>query len=192
MQTAFSRVRPFSLSSPFDAPRPWAPAGFGRARSMGQAQAAAPPTMTDDARWYQRAKDAVAEYDSLVIRAARLANRPIRESVLARYAGDPADTAGARYRRDSVADDIRFAESFAPVNFLVFAEPRRRNRVDELRDWNRAFRDEVTAAETTYGVLPEPVMVPVPGPVVTRAPTWLTPVLVGGGAIGLAALLGLI
>lgn len=144
-------------------------------------------------QWFARAKAAVVKYDSLVGRARRIASPPYRESILARYGGDPNDQASAVYRRNSVAYNVAEAESYTPVNYLVFQPDRVRNRVEKLEDWNRNFEAEVVAAESSYGVLPEPVVVERvverPGPAAPPPADLTVPLVVGGLVLAGVALL---
>lgn len=151
-----------------------------------------------DQEWYVRAKAAVSKFDSLVERLKKIANRGARESLVSRYGLDnPTDKDRGKYMRDAVFYNVFQAESYTPVNYLVFGStgPARR-RVGDLEDVNRDFSDDVKAAENTYGILPEPVIieriVEVPGTVTTVTPSWVVPAAVVGGGIAVAALLGII
>lgn len=160
---------------------------------FGRPMLAGPQLGQSDQTWYNRAKAAVAKYDQLVDRASRIANRTYRENLFALYHSDPKDTDGAWYRRDRVAADVAQAESYTPINYLIYGVERRQNRVEKLEDWNHDFRQDVKWGEEEYGVLPEPQIiteeriVEVPG----AAPGWVLPVSLGLGAIAVAALAGL-
>lgn len=140
--------------------------------------------------WYNRAKREIAQFDGYVERLRRLASRPVREDLWKTYVGDPADSESGAYRRNTVAWHITEAESYTPINYLVFGadDPgmRVRNRVTKLDSLNSAFKADLDSAEATYGLLPEPqiiekiIEVRVPGAPVA-APFPLVPVLVVGG-----------
>lgn len=110
-------------------------------------------------QWFSRAKTAVTTYDLLVDRTKKIASQRLRESILSRYTGDPRDQESAIYRRNSVAYNVGEAESYAPVDYLIFGKELVRDRVEKLEGWNRDFEKEIAAAEVAYGVLPEPVVV---------------------------------
>lgn len=142
----------------------WSPRAGGSVFSA--APFSAPPRMgapsalgQTEQQWFARAKAAVAKYDLLNERARTVASPLAREALLARYMGDARDPESALYRRNSVAYNVAEAESYTPVNYLVFQPDRVRNRVEKLEDWNRDFEEEVVAAEAAYGLLPEPVVV---------------------------------
>jgi|FLYN01.1.fsa_nt_gi hypothetical protein len=145
-------------------------------------------------RWYNEAKEEIAEYDNLLLRARKIANKEVREQIVARYTGDPADPESALYRRNSVEANVREAEAYTPVNFLIFEQSRVQNRVEKLKDWNEDFKRDVETAERTWGTLPEPVVVErvVERPVPAEAgmSPLLTVALVGGVIVGGLALLG--
>lgn len=140
-----------------------------------------------DAEWYAEAKEEVAEYDDLVMRTRKIANKPVREQLAAEYFGDPNDDDSAVYRRNSVASNIAEAEQYTPVNALVFGQPTVLARVQKLKDWNASFKDDVLAAEAAWGSLPAPQVIETISTVqVSTVPGWVPVVVVG--ALGLAAL----
>lgn len=135
--------------------------------------------------WYNEAKEEVKEYDDLMVRATKIANQNVRESIVKRYGGDPTDSNSARYRRDSVAYNISQAEGYTPVNYLIFDKGDVIGRVDKLKEWNSSFKTDVESAERTYGSLPAPQIVE-RVTTIGQVPGWVTPVVVG--ALGVAAL----
>lgn len=147
--------------------------------------------------WYARAKKAVADFDAYALRTAKIARKSVRDDIARQFGlNNPADTDKAQYRRNDVQDTIREVESYSPPNYLIYMVGQRaRNKVQALEDWNRDFRRTVQQAENDYGVLPEPQVieriVEVPGaPGAAPAVNWTLPVVIGGGAIIVAALLG--
>lgn len=144
---------------------------------------------------YREAKEEVAEFDSLVTRTARIANKTAREELIRDFGlTDPSNKDKAQYMRDATAYNIRQAESYTPVNTYIFeASGPAKNRPAKLEDYNNDFQEAVKYAEDTYGILPEPVViervVTVPG--AAEGGGWVIPAVVGGGlAIGALALLG--
>ena len=158
----------------------------------------APPSLgqTTDRGWYDRAKGEVAKFDDLAARTKKIANKAVREQLWATHVGDAADRSSGAYRRESVAQNVAEAESYTPVNHLIFAAgTTARERVDKFSDINHDFRVAVEEAERTWGVLPEPQIieriVEVPGAPAEglSGSTILTVAVVGGlSVIGLALL----
>jgi hypothetical protein len=164
----------------------WSPRAGGSA--FASAPFSAPPRLAGgrslgqtEQQWFSRAKTAVTTYDLLVDRTKRIASPQVRESIVSRYIGVPEDQESAIYRRNSVAQNVGEAESYNPVNYLVFGQDRVRSRVEKLEVWNRDFDAQVSAAEASYGVLPEPVVIE--RVVQSRAPTDITMPLVIGGLV---------
>jgi len=148
--------------------------------------------------WYARAKAAVAEFDNLAARTAKVANKAERERIAKDFGlTNPADSDKAMYRRNDVAQTIAQVESYSPPNYLIYSVGQRaRNKVQALENWNSDFRSQVKTAEDTYGILPEPQViekvVQVPGGAAAAPATnWTLPIVIGGGAVILAAALGL-
>lgn len=133
-------------------------------------------------QWFARAKAAVAMYDNLVERIRRIASPPVREDLLSRFVGNPNNPESAVYRRNSVAFNVSEAESYTPVNYLVYQPDRVKNRVTKLENWDRELREEVEAAERTYGLLPEPVVVErvVEKPAPPKEAPLTVPLVIGG------------
>lgn len=168
----------------------WSPRAGGSV--FAPAPFSAPPSLTGGRRlgqteqqWFSRAKTAVTTYDLLVDRAKRIASLQLRNSILARFTGNPESAIYQGYPlfgRNIVADNVGEAESYNPVNYLIFGQDRVRSRVEKLETWNRDFEEEVAVAEAAYGILPEPVIVE--RVVQRRAPTEPTdltvPFVIGG------------
>lgn len=143
-----------------------------------------------DVQWFSRAKAAVALYDELWARTQQIANKTYREELASKYHTTPDDRDGALYRRNSVAYNISQAESYTPVNYLVF-QSQQQNRVSKLEAWNKDFREDVEHGITEYGLLPEPQVIEKVTTRVqtqTETPEWLLPAGLGVGAF----LLGLV
>lgn len=140
-------MRPFPVAwqarSPFTAP-------FAATRHASLGRAALGET---EMSWFTRAKAAVAKYDDLSARAAKIADRAYSTGVLGRFRGNPSDPKGAFYRRNSVAFAVAEAESAQPVNYLVFSRPEIQERVNQIERWNREFESAVTSGEERHGVM---------------------------------------
>ena len=143
-----------------------------------------------DQQWFSRAKASVASYDDLWARAALVANKSYREQLAAKYHTKPEDQDGAFYRRNSVAYNVSQAESYTPVNYVLYAQSQQQNRVTKLEDWNKDFRHDVEYGEKEYGILPAPeVIEQVTTVTKTELPGWVLPVGLGIGALIIGALL---
>lgn len=142
--------------------------------------------------WYSRANTAVAEYDNLWGRTQRIAAKMYREEVTKDYHGDPNDRDGALYRRNSVVSNVSDAESYTPINYLVFSSSQVQNRIEKLEDWNRDFKQAVKYGEDTYGVLEAPQTVERTVETTqtqTQTPSWVMPVVLVAGAVVLGSLI---
>lgn len=149
--------------------------------------------------YYTDAKKEIAKFDTLVDRVARLANKAIRDQMIEDYGlTDPSNKDKALYMRGALASDVAQADRFRlPSGEIPYNQgfPERgpsRGRVDKLHDWNRGLGREVQYAETTYGVLPEPVViervVTVPGEGTSPWPY----LVVGAGVVAALAVAGVI
>jgi hypothetical protein len=145
-----------------------------------------------DREWYDEAKREVAKFDAFVVRLRKVANRAAREDLFARHVGDPSDESSGLYARNSVADDISEAESYRPVNVLIFALERRRGRVERLDDVNDSFGSELVTAENSWGILPEPQVIERERivQVGVGTPSWVAPVVLTALGVAAAAVFG--
>lgn len=140
--------------------------------------------------WFTRAKAAVAKYDDLSTRAAKIADPAYSSGVLGRFRGNPADPAGALYRRNSVAFAVAQAESVQPVNYSVFVRPEVQGRVAQLERWNRELDAAVMSGETRHGVTQAlgQGTAPAPAPAAVEKPPEVCPFsLLVLGAVALGA-----
>lgn len=144
---------------------------------------------TAEQQWFARAKAAVGQYDELWAKTQQIANKTYREELAAKYHTTPEDRDGALYRRNSVAYNIAQAESYTPVNYLVF-QSQQQNRVTKLEDWNQDFKEDVEYGSQQYGLLPEAQVIEKLTTVTqTEAPAWLLPAGLGLGALVLGMIL---
>ena len=134
--------------------------------------------------WYDRAVRKVREYDDLVARAQRIANQSVRRDLLTRYHGDPNDRNGAWYARNAVASNVAEAEAYTPVNYLVFRDGTQQGRVDRLDGFVEDMASDVSDAEASWGIIPEPTVMRD----VIESPLTV-PILVGAGIVAAALLL---
>jgi hypothetical protein len=143
--------------------------------------------------WYRRAKSAIADFDGYAARTAKIANKTVRDQIATDYGlNDPANKDKAAYMRAAVAYNVGQAESYTPPNYLIFGVGQQaKNRVQALENLNSDFRRAVSDAENTYGTLPAPVVIERLVPGASAPVNWTLPVVIGGGAVVLAAALGL-
>jgi hypothetical protein len=149
--------------------------------------------------WYRRAKESLAAFEALLDRTAKIANKTERERILA-WVGRPTTEGTPAYRYARVkADLLEDVERYTPPNVDAYKLERRQNRIKELEDFNKEFQTMVSNAETAFGKLPEPVVIEkekiirVPGaPAAPGAPDWTLPLIIGGGAVGVALLVTLL
>lgn len=141
-------------------------------------------------QWFARAKAAVAQYDELWAKTQQIANKTYREELATKYHTDPSDPDGALYRRNSVAYNLSQAESYTPVNYLVYSTSQQQNRVSKLENWNSDFKEDVNYGSTQYGLLDEPQVIERTSTITeTKAPEWLMPAGLGLGAFLLGMVL---
>ena len=138
-------------------------------------------------QWYARAKAAVAKFDELETRVRRLASPVVRSEIYSEFVGEASDSESALYRRNSVAYNVSQAESYTPINYMVFAA-QQQSRVEKLEEMVRQLNTEVTAAEGISGILPDPVIMErvVERPAAPVARDLTLPIL--AGAVALAVL----
>jgi hypothetical protein len=144
---------------------------------------------------YVNGKAEIAEFDNLVARTARIANKTVRDQIVKDYGlNEPENKEKALYMRNATANCVAEADKYTPVAYEQ-GFPNHGpciGRVTKLRNWSSDFRAEIRDAETTYGILPEPVVITqyLPGQAAPSGTNWTLPVVIGGGAIVIAALLG--
>lgn len=138
----------------------------------------------NEQQWFARAKAAIAEYDELWARTQQIANKTYREQVAAKYHPSASNQEGALYRRNSVAYNVSQAESYTPVNYLVYNDSQQQNRISKLEEFNRGFRQDVEFGEKEYGILPAPEIIEKTSSVtVQQVPGWVVPAAIGAGLL---------
>jgi hypothetical protein len=145
--------------------------------------------------WYLRAKTAVAKFDNLLTRTAKIASKTERDNIMA-WVGTAATDTTPAYRYAAVKSDLGDVETSTPPGVSNYETERRQNRITKLEDFNKEFETKVVNAETVHGRLTEPAVIQresilTPG----AAPTgtnWTLPILVGAGALGIALVVTLI
>lgn len=151
----------------------------------------------DDAQTsYVNGKAAIAEYDSLIGRAAKIANKSSRDEIVKDYGlNEPDNKDKSLYMRNATASCVAQADAFTPTAYEQGFPSHGpcRGRVVKLRNFIDDLRSDVRDAENTYGILPEPVVITqyLPGAAAPAAGTnWTIPIAVGVGGLAIAALLG--
>ncbi len=137
--------------------------------------------------WYRRAKEALAKYDDLFSRVMRLPNQDARKRIQDWLGAPYADGTPANHMQVVLTDIREQVESFIPANVNAYQVPERTQRIQDLETMNKALEAMVVSAEAEHGSLPatlDVTQVPQPDP----GPTWLLPVVVVAGALGIATL----
>jgi len=147
-------------------------------------------TLGDDVTpsdWYRRAKEALAKYDDLSSRVTRLPVEDARKKIQDWLGAPYADGTPANHMQTVLTDIREQVESFIPANVNAYQVSERTQRIQDLETMNKAFEAMVVDAEAQHGSLPATQgVVPVPQP--NAGPTWLMPVVIVAGALGIATL----
>lgn len=146
---------------------------------------------------YVNAKAAIADYDQLVGRAARIANKTSRDEIVKTYGlNEPDNKDKSLYMRNATASCVAQADAFSPVAYEQGFPSHGPciGRVTKLQNFIDDMKSDVRNAENTYGILPEPVVITqyvnVPGQAAPGTTNWTIPIAVGVGGLAIAALLG--
>jgi len=144
-------------------------------------------SLTTPSDWYDRAKEGLAKYDDLFARVNRLADQTERQNIQ-NWLGSPIVDGTPANAAQQVLTDIREdVESYIPANVNAYQVSSRTDKIEKLESINRDFQAMVANASAKAGVLPVTHGV-VPPPPPDPGPTWLLPVVVVTGALGIAAL----
>ena len=166
--------------------------GFGRAAFGGHRLGAARAILGQTPyEWYVRAKNALSQFERLLLRLDAVANQKAREDILS-WVGEPTTEGTPAYRYARVLGDIQQdVESYTPPNYGAYSLERRQGRVEELEGFVEDLQDKVAAAEKTYGTLPRPQAPSAPAPAAAGAVTadLTVPIIAAGAAVALAVLL---
>ncbi len=145
--------------------------------------------------FYNNATQEIAKFDQYVARTQKIANKAARDQIIDTYGlNDPTNTDKAQYMRNALATDVGNAQSYTPIAYEQGFPTHgpARGRVTKLHNFNRDFGSDVQAAETTYGILPEPVVIERVVTAAGAAPDITPYVLVGGAAIAALFITGVI
>lgn len=138
--------------------------------------------------WYNQARSLVGQFDDLIVRTRKIANKPVREQLADEYIGsNPQNQDAGIYTRNGVAANIATAESYTPVNTILYDKREIQNRVQRLQSIVTDFNSAIVDAEKEWGSLPDPQVIETLKTVqVSTTPGWVPVVLIG--AAGVAAL----
>lgn len=152
-------------------------------RTLGAADLS--PSPSD---WYDRAKAGLAKYDDLVSRVSRIANEAERKSIQ-NWLGSPYVDGTPANAANQVLTDIREdVELYIPPNVNAYQVSSRTAKITKLEAVNRDLEAMVSNASAQHGVLPvSQGVIPPPAPQPDLGPSWLLPVVVVAGALGIAA-----
>lgn len=136
---------------------------------------------------YLKAKQEVARFDGIALRAASIANKTVRDQIAGEFGlNEPSNKDKALYMRNAVAGDIAVAEGASPINYYFFEAPGpQRRRPDALAAFNNDFESAVHDAEVTYGTLPAPITNTITQTI--QSPLTV-PILIGAGVVAAALL----
>jgi hypothetical protein len=145
--------------------------------------------------WYQRAKQAEANFQALMARTARIANQTVRDQIVD-WIGAPGSVDTPMERYNTLISDSDRAQGYTPLNTTEYERSQLQNRITKMESYNNQLKEKVKDAEDFYGILPEPVVIEkfinVPGAPGAAGFNWTIPVAVGVGAVALVALLSLL
>ncbi len=145
--------------------------------------------------FYNNAIQEIQKFDSIQARAAKIANKAARDQIIDTYGlNDPTNKDKAMYMRGALASDVANAQAYTPIAYEQGFPTHgpARGRVTKLHNFNRDFNADVTAAETQYGILPEPVVIERVVTTPAAAEDILPYVLVGGAALAALFITGVI
>ena len=172
---------------------------FGLGGVMGRHPALAAYSLGQTAQdYYTNAKQELARFESIAARVARIANQTERNRLIDVFGlTEPTNKDKAQYMHNALASDVANAEKFSPIAYEEGFPTHgpARGRVRKLKNFDDDFNSQVSDAEKTYGILPEPVViervVTAPG-AAGATPSALPYVLVGGGIVAALAITGII
>lgn len=135
------------------------------------------------AEWHRRARAAVAKFNELLDRTARIASPQARAAIMA-WVGVASTEGTPAYRYTSVRSDLDDVQAVSPPRVSDYAVERRTNRIERLEAFNREFETRVANAETAHGRQSTPAPIDrsaatTPG---AAATDWTVPLVVLGAA----------
>lgn len=147
----------------------------------------------DAQQYYVDAKNLIAEFDQLAAIVPRISAIQVRNQIASDYGlNDPTDKDKAMYMRNALASDVANAEKYTPIAYEQGFPTHgpARGRVTKLRNFIGDFRGAVKDAEAQYSLLPTPQVIEKTVTVPGGGTNWTIPLVVAGGGIAVAALLG--
>jgi hypothetical protein len=148
---------------------------------------------TDAQGFYVEAKNQIAQFDQLAAIVPRISNKQVRDQLVSDYGLlEPTNKDKALYMRNALASDVANAEKFTPIAYEEGFPTHgpARGRVTKLRNFNGDFRSAVKDAEAMYELLPTPQVITKTVTTPGGGTNWTVPLLVAGGGVAIAALLG--
>jgi len=150
-------------------------------------------SLEDGKRLYEQSKEAVAKFDSLAVRASKIAYKPVRDEIIEKFGLlEPNNKDKAMQWRNALQEYVAQVEASNPLNYYVFIQDtsRPRNRLEWVTGADRDLEDAVKDAETTYGSTPEPQVVIKEVAVPGQGTDLTVPILLGAGAVAVALIFG--
>lgn len=150
--------------------------------------------------WFKRAKKALVIYENTMLNYGRIPAGSLKRDLWENKIGGASTTLPKEddgtwnYAYQKISRAVRAIEAKKIPPQYYYEVERRQNRVVRLEDANKEFRSAVTAALVQYGVplQPPPATPTSKPPVITitkEENKWLTPALIGGGALVFAGVL---
>jgi len=141
-----------------------------------------------DQQYYNMAKAAVASFDQLSHRVSRIADKAARDSIISEYGMNTTTENKSLNLRNQVQASIAAADATGdPGDGFADDNKHGRKPTDFLSSYVGDIASAVQEAELKYGILPSPAVQMQPAP---AGSNWTIPIVAVGGAVALAAILG--
>lgn len=144
-----------------------------------------------DQQYYNMGKAAVASFDQLSQRVSKIADKAARDAIIADYGMNDAAHGGSSISyRNLIQDWIAKADAAGdPGEGFADDGKHGRKHVDYLSSFVSDISGKVQDAELKYGILQAPAVQLTPAQ--PQGTNWTIPIVAVGGAVALAAILGI-
>lgn len=140
-----------------------------------------------DQQYYDMAKAAVASFDRLSQRVSKIADKAARDAIINQYALNVDSPGTGLGYRNLVASWIAKADATGdPGDGFADDDKHGRAATDTLSSFDTKISSDVQDAELKYGILQTPAVV-----LPQQGSNWTIPIVAVGGAVAIAAILGL-
>lgn len=140
---------------------------------------------------YDEGKKQVELFDSFVAQTKHFADKAYRAQLIDTYGlAEPENKDKALYMRNATAASLAKADSYMPINYLVFEGPGPdKNRPRKLEEFNVDFAKDVKYGLANYDLLPDAQIIE-RTTTVSTTPGWVLPVTIGAVAVAALAAFG--